>query len=91
MKIQASSAIENGLTAQLTNSVTPMPRQCCLTCDSAAKSTFSSIGMIITQMSRPTGRLTCATSMRPMDWKGPGNHWPSAMPTTMHRNTQTVR
>ena len=28
MKIQPSSAIENGLTAQLMNSVTPMPRQC---------------------------------------------------------------
>ena len=32
MKSQPSSAIENGFTAQLMNSVTPMPRQCCLTC-----------------------------------------------------------
>ena len=91
MKIQPSSAIENGLTAQFTNSVTPMPRQCCFTCDSEAKSTFSSIGMIITQISRPTGRLTLAISMRPMAWIGPGSICPSAMPTTMHRNTQTVR
>ena len=53
MNSQASSAIENGLTTQLTNSVTPMPRKCCRTSCSAPKSTFSSIGMIITQMSRP--------------------------------------
>jgi hypothetical protein len=53
MKIQPSSAIENGLTAQLTNSVTPMPRQCCLTWRSAPKSIFSSIGMIISQISTP--------------------------------------
>ena len=91
MKIHPSSAIEKGLTAQLTNSVTPMPRQCCLTSASAPKSTFSSIGMIITQISSPTGRLTWATSMRPMAWKGPGNHCPRAMPTTMQRKTQTVR
>jgi hypothetical protein len=91
MKIQPSSAIENGLTAQLTNSVTPMPRQCCPTWCSAPKSTFSSIGMIITQMSAPTGRLTWASSMRPMAWNGPGSIWPSAMPATMHRSTQTVR
>ena len=30
MNSQASSAMENGLTAQLMNSVTPMPRQCFL-------------------------------------------------------------
>ena len=91
MKIQPSSAIENGLTAQFTNSVTPMPRQCCLTCDSDAKSTLSSIGMIMTQINRPTGRLTFAISMRPMAWNDPGSLWPRAMPTTMHRKTQTDR
>ena len=91
MKSQPSSAIEKGLTAQLTNSVTPMPRQCWRTWCSAPKSTFSSIGMIITQISSPTGRLTWATSMRPMAWKGPGSIWPAAMPTTMHRKTQRVR
>ena len=33
MNSQPSSAIENGFTAQLTNSVTPIPRQCSVTCD----------------------------------------------------------
>ena len=70
MKIQPSSAIENGFTAQFTKSVTPMPRQCWRTCCNAPKSTFSSIGMIITQMSRPTGKLTFAISSRPMAWNG---------------------
>jgi hypothetical protein len=79
------------LTAQFTNSVTPMPRQCALTWCSAPKSTFSSIGMIITQISRPTGRLTWATSMRPMACTGPGSSWPRAMPATMHSATQTLR
>ena len=32
MNSQPSSAIENGLTAQLMNRVTPMPRQCSRTC-----------------------------------------------------------
>jgi len=91
MKIQPSSAIENGLTAQLVNKVTPMPRQWLFTWWSAPKSTFSSIGMIITQISRPTGRLTLATSMRPTAWKTSGIRCPRAIPTTMQRNTQTVR
>src|SRR5579883_3125738 len=91
MKIHASSAIENGLTAQFTNSVTLMPRQCRLTWLSAAKSTLSSIGTIITQMSRPTGRLTWAISMRPTAWNTPGADWPSAMPATMHAATHTLR
>ena len=91
MNSHASSAIEKGLTAQLTNSVTPMPRTCWRTWCKAAKSTLTSIGMIITQISRPTGRLTFATSMRPTAWNAPGNTWPSAMPATMHRKTQTVR
>jgi hypothetical protein len=38
----------------------------------APKSTLTSIGMIITQISRPTGRLTLATSMPPMAWNTPG-------------------
>ena len=80
-----------GLTSQLTNSVTPMPFTCWRISPSAPKSTFTSIGMIITQISRPTGRLTWATSMRPMAWNGPGNSCPSAMPATMQRNTHSVR
>ena len=91
MNSHASSAIEKGLTAQLTNSVTPMPRTCWRTWCKAAKSTLTSIGMIITQISTPTGRLTCATSIAPMAWNTPGMKWPSAMPTRMHRKTQTVR
>ena len=91
MKIHASNAIENGLTAQLMNSVTPMPRQCWRTWPSAAKSTFSSMGMIITQISRPTGRLTLAISMRPMAWNAAGANWPRAIPAMMHTATHSVR
>ena len=90
MKTQPSSAIEKGLTAQLTNSVTPMPRQWLATCCRAPKSTFSSIGTIITQISRPTGRLTFAISIRPSACTGSGKAWPSAMPATMHSSTQTL-
>ena len=64
MNSQPSKAIEKGLTAQLMNKVTPMPRQCCATCDSAAKSILTSIGMIISQISTATGRLTLAISAR---------------------------
>ena len=67
-----------------------MPRQCCRTWPIAAKSIFSSIGMIITQMSRPTGTLTRATSIRPSAWNGAGTSWPSAIPATMQRNTHSV-
>ncbi len=91
MKIQASSAIENGLTSQFTKSVTPMPRACCRTCPSAPKSMRSSIGMIITQISTPTGRLTRATSMRPITCTGTASSWPITMPATMHSATQSVR
>ncbi len=83
--------MENGLTAQLMNSVTPMPRQCSCTCDSAAKSIFTSIGMIISQISAATGRLTLAISTAPMPWKTAGNQCPSAMPATMQSPTQIVR
>jgi hypothetical protein len=91
MKIHASSAIENGFTSQLITSVTPMPRTWFLTWPRAAKSMRNSIGMIITQMSTPTGRLTCANSICPIACTGAGNSWPSVMPTTMHSATQTVR
>jgi len=56
-----------------------------------AKSIFISIGTIITQISRPTGKLTCAYSIRPRAWKAAGNHWPSRMPATMQRTTQRLR
>ncbi len=91
MNTQASSAIENGFTSQLTTSVTPMPLTWLRTWPSAPKSILSSIGMIITQMRRPTGRFTRAISSAPTAWNRPGSHWPSAIPTTMQMNTQTVR
>jgi hypothetical protein len=51
---------------------------------------LTSIGIIITQMSRPTGMFTCATSIAPSAWKNPGRACPSRMPPTMHRATQAV-
>ncbi len=60
MNSQPSAAIEKGLTAQLMNSVTPIPRQCRRTSAMAAKSTLTSIGTIISQISAATGRFTCA-------------------------------
>ena len=39
-----------------------------LTCPRAARSIFSSIGMIISQTSTATGRLTCATVAAPSAW-----------------------
>ena len=91
MNSQPSAAIENGFTAQLMNSVTPMPRQCSLTCASAVKSILTSIGTIISQISAATGRLTRAISARPMAWKTGGIRWPSAIPATMQSATQRVR
>ena len=91
MNSQARNAIENGLTSQLTASVTPMPLRWPLTWCSAPKSIFSSIGMIITQISRPTGRLTLAISIAPIAWNTPGRNCPSAIPTTMQSATQAVR
>src|SRR3569832_2393047 len=48
------------------------------------------MGMIITQISRPTGMFTCATSLRPSAWNGAGNIWPSSTPTTKHNATHRV-
>ncbi len=91
MKTVPSSAIENGLTAQLTNSVTPMPRQCSRTPPSAPKSIFSSIGTIISQTRAATGRFTLAISAAATAAKAPGTRWPSPMPTAMHSATQSER
>ena len=77
--------------SQFTPRVTAMPRQWRATWPMAPKSTRSSIGTIISQMSRATGMLTCATSRRPRVWKAPGMTAPSAMPATMHSATQSVR
>jgi len=62
----------NGLTSQLMPTVTAMPRHRSATRCSAPKSTFSSIGTIISHISTATGMLTSATVMRPRDWNGSG-------------------
>ena len=54
-----------GLTSQLMPTVTAMPRHCSATWCKAPKSTLSSIGTIISQISTATGMLTSATFMRP--------------------------
>ena len=69
----ASNAIENGLIAQFTNTVTPMPFQCRFTSPIARKSIFSSIGMIISQISTATGRFTLAISAAPKVANAPGS------------------
>ena len=80
MKSQPRNAIENGFTAQLMKSVTPMPRQCSLTCDNAAKSIFTSMGMIISQIRTATGRLTLAISAEPIDVEDGGKEVPERDP-----------
>lgn len=91
MKNDPSSAIENGLTAQLTNNVTPTPRQCLRTCPIAAKSTLSSIGTIMSQINIATGRLTLAISAEATAPNKPGMMCPSVTPATMQSATQSVR
>ncbi len=50
---------------------------------SAAKSIFTSIGTIISQINAATGKLTRAISAPPIAWKTGGMRWPSAMPAAM--------
>ena len=83
--------MENGFTSQFTKTVTAMPRAWRRTCPSAEKSMRISIGTIITQMSRPTGRFTCATCSAPRRATAPGHAWPSATPTAMQATTHAVR
>ena len=64
--------MEKGFTAQLMKSVTPTPRQCWRTSPNEPKSIFSSMGMIISQTSTATGRLTLATSAMEITLKRPG-------------------
>ena len=59
MKNAPRAAIENGFTAQFTKRVTPIPRQCWPTWRMAPKSTFMSIGMII---SLAVGLSACGSS-----------------------------
>ena len=57
--------MEKGFTSQFTNRVTPIPRTCSFTWCRAPKSTFTSMGMIMSQISAATGRFTCASSAAP--------------------------
>jgi hypothetical protein len=91
MNSQPSAAMLKGLTSQLMPTVTAMPRHCSATRCNAAKSTFSSIGTIISQINTATGMLTSATVMRPSARKGSGSRRPSTMPAMMHSATQIVR
>jgi hypothetical protein len=81
----------NGLTNQLMPTVTAIPRHCSATRCSAPKSTLSSIGTIISQISTATGMLTSATVIRPSAWNGPGISWPSMIPAMMQSATHSVR
>src|SRR5512134_688506 len=46
--------------------------------------------MIITQISRPTARLTRAISKSAMAAAAPGRSWPRPMPAPMQASTQSV-
>ena len=71
MNSQPSKAMLNGFTSQLIPTVTAMPRHCSATRCSAAKSTLSSIGTIISQISTATGMLTWARVNRPSSETAP--------------------
>ena len=90
MKIQASSAIENGFTSQLTPTVEAMPRQCCPTSREGREIDLEQHRDIMSQTSTATGILTCATVASPRR-KDARQHWPSAMPAMMQSATQKVR
>ena len=50
----------------------------------AAKSTFISMGRIVSQISTAIGRLTLAISAALTAWSINGMKWPAATPATMH-------
>jgi hypothetical protein len=68
-EIQPSSATEKGFTSQLVPNRHAIPRQCSLTCPRAPRSILSSIGIIISQNSTATGRLTSTIVEPPMRGK----------------------
>ena len=84
----------NGLTSQLTNSVTSSPVGCRPTRAIEAKSIFIIIGTIISQISTAIGALIWlpAPNSRPRRLEmRPGAFRPRATPATMHRATQRVK
>ena len=92
MNSQPSSAIENGLTAQLTNRVTPMPRQC--------RPTSPQRGEVDLEQHRhdhqPDQGRHRQVDLRDLGAaegveQAPGKSWPRAMPATMQSATQRVR
>jgi hypothetical protein len=91
MKSEPSNAMLNGLTSQLMPTVTAMPRHCSATLCNAPKSTLSSIGTIISQISTAIGILTSATVIRPSAWNGAGKSRPSTIPAMMQSATHTVK
>lgn len=91
MTNQLRTAMLKGFKAPLAVRVTRMPRQYCRTAPSAAKSILRSIGAIISQISRATGRLRCATAILHTVSKNPGRVFPSRVPTRIQRTTQRAR
>jgi hypothetical protein len=88
---QANSAIENGLTSQLMNSVTKRPRGRFPTSRIAAKSTFIIMGMIISQMRTAIGMLIwllLPNSNRRNPSMRTGSSLPKSTPTIMQTATQ---
>ncbi len=91
---QASSAIENGFTSQLTNSVTSRPRGRRPTLRMAPKSTFIIMGTIISQISTAMGTLTwlpVPNSIRRSAAVAPGSALPMATPPSIASATHTDR
>jgi hypothetical protein len=92
-KTQAMSAIENGLTSQLTKSVTNSPRGRRPTSRIAPKSTFIIIGVIISQMSTAIGMLIWLPSpnSRPQAVHQGRGCFPMRTPTIMQSPTHRLR
>ena len=91
MNSHPSSAIENGFTAQLTMSVTPMPRQWRADFPSAAKSIFISIGDDHQPDQRRDRHIDLGDLHRADRVEHAGKKWPSATPATMQSATQSER
>jgi hypothetical protein len=90
----AISAIENGLTSQFTKSVTKRPRGRRPTLRIAPKSTFITMGVIISQIRMAIGMLIwlpSPNSRRRRPSITAGANPPSATPAIMHRPTHRVR
>ena len=86
--------MENGLTIQLTNSVTSTPLGFLPTARIAMKSTFIIMGMIISQMNTAMGRLIWLPVPNSRARKSPtraGANFPSATPANMQSATHRLK